>query len=110
VLDIVHEVWGLPVLCNVLKPDVLCAACVCAVEFVLVLLQLKPAGVSQLVQRVLDIEGKAEHWSLKDRCVLVCGGGEGGGRRHATTLLVFGGGGGDGGKGGRRTLKAKQTT
>jgi hypothetical protein len=32
-----------------------------------VLLQLKPAGVSQLVQRVLDIEGKAEHWSLKDR-------------------------------------------
>lgn len=33
-----------------------------------VFLQLKPAGVSQLVQRVLDIEGKADHWSLKDRC------------------------------------------
>lgn len=33
--------------------------------------QLKPAGVSQLVQRVLDIEGNAEHWSLKDRWVFV---------------------------------------
>jgi hypothetical protein len=31
------------------------------------LLQLKPAGVSQLVQRVLDIEGKQSHFSLKDR-------------------------------------------
>jgi alpha-glucan,water dikinase len=32
--------------------------------------QLKPAGVSQLVQRVLDMEGNADHWSLKDRFVL----------------------------------------
>jgi hypothetical protein len=41
-------------------------------------LQLKPAGVSQLVQRVLDIEGNAEHWSLKDRCVWGWGVGWGG--------------------------------
>jgi hypothetical protein len=33
----------------------------------LCLLQLKPAGVSDLVQRVLDIEGKQSHFSLKDR-------------------------------------------
>lgn len=32
--------------------------------------QLKPAGVSQLLQRVLDQEGNASHWSLKDRFVL----------------------------------------
>jgi hypothetical protein len=34
------------------------------------LLQLKPPGLGKLVGRVLDCEGDAEHWSLKDRFVL----------------------------------------
>lgn len=57
--------------------------CVCAAVCLLLVLvrqrllsphthtQLKPAGVSQLVQRVLDMEGNADHWSLKDRWVWV---------------------------------------
>jgi hypothetical protein len=37
----------------------------------LLLMQLKPPGVEKLINRVLDCEGEASHWSLKDRLVLV---------------------------------------
>lgn len=50
---------------SVAMPDMY--MCVCVRLYVNVHLQLKPAGVSQLVQRVLDSEGNADHWSLKDR-------------------------------------------
>eukprot|EP00882_Tetradesmus_deserticola_P000936 GHRQ01001016.1.p1 GENE.GHRQ01001016.1~~GHRQ01001016.1.p1 ORF type:complete len:749 (+),score=345.34 GHRQ01001016.1:55-2301(+) len=33
--------------------------------------QLKPPGIDKLISRVLDCEGDATHWSLKDRLVLV---------------------------------------
>uniref|UniRef100_A0A383WLS7 Uncharacterized protein n=1 Tax=Tetradesmus obliquus TaxID=3088 RepID=A0A383WLS7_TETOB len=33
--------------------------------------QLKPPGIDKLISRVLDCEGEASHWSLKDRLVLV---------------------------------------
>jgi hypothetical protein len=32
---------------------------------------LKPPGIEKLIGRVLDCEGEATHWSLKDRLVLV---------------------------------------
>jgi hypothetical protein len=32
---------------------------------------LKPPGIDKLISRVLDCEGEASHWSLKDRLVLV---------------------------------------
>jgi hypothetical protein len=34
-------------------------------------LQLKPPGINKLINRVLDCEADATHWSLKDRLVLV---------------------------------------
>lgn len=46
---------------------VLSVLCCLRRVLLLLLLQLKPAGVSQLEQRVLDMEGNASHWSLKDR-------------------------------------------
>jgi hypothetical protein len=35
------------------------------------ILQLKPPGIEKLINRVLECEGEATHWSLKDRLVLV---------------------------------------
>jgi hypothetical protein len=32
---------------------------------------LKPPGIEKLINRVLECEGEATHWSLKDRLVLV---------------------------------------